>query len=109
VVVVGRYEVLTYTGLAAPSYSPRHEPSGLAPANLLLRMAGLAALTAVFLVLGAARSHDTVPGATPRALRRSLSGATRRTAVVGEQPLTSRKTPAMALEPGQRPRIQSAE
>ncbi|MCW2771186.1 MAG: hypothetical protein JWR27_2619 [Aeromicrobium sp.] len=55
--------MLTYTGLAAPLYSPRpQERSGLAPANLLLRMAGLAALTAVFLVLGAARSHDTRAG-----------------------------------------------
>ncbi|UOY03208.1 hypothetical protein [Blastococcus sp. PRF04-17] len=65
--VVGRYEVLTYAGLSAPFLlsSPQGR-SGLAPANLLLRMAGLAALTALFLVLGAARSHDTVPGATPR-------------------------------------------
>jgi hypothetical protein len=62
------------------------ERSGLGPANLLLGMAGLAALTAVFLVLGAARSHDTVPGATQRALRRSLSGATRRTPSSGSSP-----------------------
>jgi len=62
VVVVGRYEVLTYTGIAATLLlSSPQERSGLAPANLLLRMAGLAVLTAVFLVLGAARSHDTVP------------------------------------------------